>query len=272
MLNKHRRLLVLALILFLVAGGVDVYVLYAQVIPQLLVEQEGDKTDMARVPVSKEALPKNSRSLQKSAPVSVSVKMPDEDDAPAALGASPDSETLTRAGGEAASQIGVSGSGRPTTPSGSKTEMAETVAASSNSDITEDNSNAAESSERSAVKAVAKAKSLPGFEPLRFGPNKTLLWKFEKKVLRDVASTVNKYANVTVLLTGHADGAEKDPMALSRARADAAKSYLIDEGVDASKIATEGLGNSKPLTKKTAEKERKRNRRVRVRLVIKDEL
>ena len=51
---------------------------------------------------------------------------------------------------------------------------------------------------------------------------------------------------------------------LSKARAEAVRKYLLDKGVDASHVAAEGLGDSKPKDAGTTAAAKAKNRRVEI--------
>jgi len=55
-------------------------------------------------------------------------------------------------------------------------------------------------------------------------------------------------------------------MALSMARADSVKFYLVGKGLPAEVIATNGLGPDQPIMPNTTDDGRKRNRRIEFRV------
>jgi outer membrane protein OmpA-like peptidoglycan-associated protein len=57
-------------------------------------------------------------------------------------------------------------------------------------------------------------------------------------------------------------GDEKSNLDLSRKRALAVKTFLVERGVPAASLATEGLGVSRPVAANTTERGRFENRRV----------
>jgi OOP family OmpA-OmpF porin len=72
--------------------------------------------------------------------------------------------------------------------------------------------------------------------------------------------------SVFIEVIGHTDDVGDDAynMDLSEQRAAAVSQYLIDAGVDASKIVTAGAGESRPIATNTTEEGRAENRRVEV--------
>ncbi len=86
------------------------------------------------------------------------------------------------------------------------------------------------------------------------------------RLLDTVATVLNKNPQVTkVRVEGHTDdvGDEEDNLDLSRRRAAAVRNYLIEKGVDAERLESEGYGESKPLCTRMDEllENRRRNRR-----------
>jgi outer membrane protein OmpA-like peptidoglycan-associated protein len=69
-----------------------------------------------------------------------------------------------------------------------------------------------------------------------------------------------------ITIEGHTDsvGSSKANQAVSAQRAAAVKQYLVDQGADASRIQTEGLGEAYPVASNSTEAGRQKNRRVEV--------
>ena len=65
-------------------------------------------------------------------------------------------------------------------------------------------------------------------------------------------------------IDGHTDntGAAAHNLALSKSRADAVKAQLVSMGIDASRLVTKGLGDTKPLGKNDTPEDKANNRRV----------
>lgn len=79
----------------------------------------------------------------------------------------------------------------------------------------------------------------------------------------------NNYANtenpsVRIRIVGHTDsvGSNADNQMLSEGRAGAVKDDMVGRGIDASRIETEGKGESAPVADNATEEERAMNRRV----------
>jgi OOP family OmpA-OmpF porin len=86
-------------------------------------------------------------------------------------------------------------------------------------------------------------------------------------VLKEIASTLKQHAELRILIEGHTDNVG-DPaanLALSDARAAAVKTALVGSyGIDAGRITTKGLGDTKPSAPNTTAAGRAQNRRVEV--------
>lgn len=88
-----------------------------------------------------------------------------------------------------------------------------------------------------------------------------------RPVLKEIAATLKQHADLKVLIEGHTDnvGTPASNLALSDARAAAVKAALVaDFGVDAARITTKGLGDTKPAAPNTTAVGRAQNRRVEV--------
>ena len=83
--------------------------------------------------------------------------------------------------------------------------------------------------------------------------------------LKDIANVLTENTTVKVLITGHtdSDGDDKSNLELSKKRAASVKSILSKEfNIDASRMATDGKGESAPIDKNTSAEGKANNRRV----------
>jgi len=87
-----------------------------------------------------------------------------------------------------------------------------------------------------------------------------------KDVLGDVVKTMKDNPSLHVLIEGHTDsiGSDSYNQRLSERRAQAVKGYLVDQGIDGSRIKTEGFGKSKPVASNKTEAGRAQNRRAEI--------
>jgi outer membrane protein OmpA-like peptidoglycan-associated protein len=84
--------------------------------------------------------------------------------------------------------------------------------------------------------------------------------------LRSLATTLNNYPKSTVIIKGHTDsqGGDSFNQRLSEDRADRVRTFLISEGVAASRISAIGFGETLPVATNATEAGRAQNRRVEV--------
>ncbi len=105
------------------------------------------------------------------------------------------------------------------------------------------------------------------------GTYENIQFEFDSSVLKtssypvlDQVSTDLKNNNGRVTLDGHAsaEGSESYNMNLSKDRANAVKTYLVNSGVDAGNIAVNAYGESRPIASNATEEGRAQNRRVEI--------
>jgi outer membrane protein OmpA-like peptidoglycan-associated protein len=101
---------------------------------------------------------------------------------------------------------------------------------------------------------------------LLFKTNSAELEPTTKNNLTELASTINKYDDTNVLIEGHTDNTGDDDynQRLSERRADAVQTYLVSQGVEASRLTTRGYGEKQPVAANDDEAGRSSNRRVEV--------
>ena len=84
--------------------------------------------------------------------------------------------------------------------------------------------------------------------------------------LEDVTRVMKEQPSLRVSVDGHTDsvGGDVYNQKLSERRAEAVKAYLVRQGIDASRIDTKGLGESKPTASNSTAAGRAENRRVEI--------
>ena len=84
--------------------------------------------------------------------------------------------------------------------------------------------------------------------------------------LDELAKVLAKYPDRSVVIEGHTDsvGSEDFNVGLSQRRAESVRSYLMRQGVDRSRVTTEGMGESVPVASNDTAGGRQQNRRVEI--------
>lgn len=104
------------------------------------------------------------------------------------------------------------------------------------------------------------------FDHLNFDSGTTRLTPESNQTVADLVAILKCYPNSTYLLEGHTDSTG-DPVAnkkLSLDRADAIKGMLVQAGVDASRISTDGWGQEKPIASNDTDEGKAKNRRTEI--------
>jgi len=89
------------------------------------------------------------------------------------------------------------------------------------------------------------------------------------QVLRRIAEILNKFKDYKVQVEGHANnvtGTQKEEdselIPLSLQRADAVRTFLIQNGVDSARLSSIGMGGTRPVAKRNDRENWWKNRRV----------
>ncbi len=109
--------------------------------------------------------------------------------------------------------------------------------------------------------------TMNGINNIQFEFNSSVLRTSSYATLDQVSSTMRADQMASLQLDGHAsaEGTDAYNMQLSLDRANAVKTYLVNSGVDAKKIATTGYGETRPIASNATEDGREANRRVEFR-------
>jgi outer membrane protein OmpA-like peptidoglycan-associated protein len=88
-------------------------------------------------------------------------------------------------------------------------------------------------------------------------------------VLDNMVKIMKEYPTAKFHIAGHTDstGSDKINLPLSENRANAVKVYLIEKGIDANRVTSQGYGSSEPIASNKTVKGKELNRRVEIRLV-----
>ncbi|MEN9448681.1 MAG: hypothetical protein RJA25_1971 [Bacteroidota bacterium] len=119
--------------------------------------------------------------------------------------------------------------------------------------------------EEKVKKVLLKAQNI------QFETGKSVIKPASYAILNEVAKILKQYDYYNVGIDGHTDnvGKEELNMKLSQDRAKAALDYLIGQGVDATRMSSQGFGISKPIADNKTAAGRALNRRVEFNLSIK---
>jgi OOP family OmpA-OmpF porin len=87
-------------------------------------------------------------------------------------------------------------------------------------------------------------------------------------ILDEMAAAMNKLKGRRFEVIGHTDamGGRPANVALSLARAQAVKAYLVGKGLPADSLATSGMGPDQPVASNATDEGRARNRRIEFRV------
>ena len=135
--------------------------------------------------------------------------------------------------------------------------------------------------------AAALEEELPGATVERVGEgiqvtfDSGILFDFDSYALRtaarenltNLAASLNRYADSEVLIVGHTDsrGDEAYNQRLSENRSSAARAYIVQQGVDATRVKAMGMGEGEPVDTNDTDEGRQANRRVEVAIFASEE-
>ena len=108
-------------------------------------------------------------------------------------------------------------------------------------------------------------------EGINFATGKVAIRNQSRPKLDKAVTTLQKFPSIRVRIAGHTDdvGTDEYNNDLSRRRAEAVKTYLVDKGIDAKRIETVGFGKSKPRAKGRSNAARAQNRRIEFEIISK---
>lgn len=92
--------------------------------------------------------------------------------------------------------------------------------------------------------------------------------------INTLAATLKKYGDTNVIVEGHTDASGSDAInqPLSENRAKSVASQLLAQGVESSRITTQGFGSSVPVADNSTTAGKQKNRRVEVAIFANDKL
>ena len=109
-------------------------------------------------------------------------------------------------------------------------------------------------------------------EGIFFEFNKDKIQKKSFKTLDEAIVVLKSFEDIRIEISGHTDdvGSEEANLDLSKRRAESVKRYMVEKGIDASRIETVGYGRSKPIDTGKSAKARAKNRRIEFRVIVVD--
>jgi len=110
-----------------------------------------------------------------------------------------------------------------------------------------------------------------GLETVHYAYDSSVLDSSAKKTLKSNAQILKDKANLKVQIEGHCDerGGIQYNIALGERRANAAKAFLVDQGVNADRVTTISYGKEKPVDSGHDESAWGKNRRANFRITEK---
>lgn len=113
---------------------------------------------------------------------------------------------------------------------------------------------------------VVKKKIVP--RAVHFDFDKSVIRPDAVPVLNEAVETLKAAGGIAVIVEGHTDSVGSDAynQELSHRRADAVGQYLVQHGIPANRITTEGFGESRPVASNDTGDGRSQNRRVELRI------
>jgi outer membrane protein OmpA-like peptidoglycan-associated protein len=104
---------------------------------------------------------------------------------------------------------------------------------------------------------------------ITFDTNESTIRKSSRPVLDQAVKVLTEYPDVRIEITGHTDsqGDHDHNVDLSQRRAEAVKAYLVDNGIDATRIEAIGRGPDQPIDTNDTKKGRANNRRIEFKIL-----
>jgi outer membrane protein OmpA-like peptidoglycan-associated protein len=123
--------------------------------------------------------------------------------------------------------------------------------------------------EKAPPPAPLDLREILNLETIYFDFDKTKITQQSAKELKKVLTIMNQYPSIHIEIVGHTDriGPKSYNMQLSLRRAELTKKWLVENGISSERMATKGMGDSKPIndcigTKKCIEQQHIQNRRT----------
>ncbi|MBP7310290.1 MAG: OmpA family protein [Candidatus Cloacimonetes bacterium] len=107
------------------------------------------------------------------------------------------------------------------------------------------------------------------FQNILFDFDKATIKKESYPIVDEIVVTMLSNPDINIEISGHTCnmGSDEYNLKLSKQRAQSVVDYLISKGVEASRLRSEGFGETKPLNENKTREERELNRRVEVKVL-----
>jgi OmpA-OmpF porin, OOP family len=101
-------------------------------------------------------------------------------------------------------------------------------------------------------------------QKVHFATDKSKIYPDSFPMLNEVAEVLKSRSEIKVRIEGHTDsrGTLKHNMKLSQARAESVRQYLVERGIDLSRMEAQGFGPTQPIDDNRTAKGREANRRT----------
>lgn len=123
---------------------------------------------------------------------------------------------------------------------------------------------AVEEEEAAVKEEMQKAREAFVNEKIHFAFDKSVLTAEAREILRSKAAWLRNNPDSQVVIEGHCDerGTAEYNLALGDRRANSAKDYLVDMGIEASRLETISYGEEQPLDPRSTPEAWEKNRRA----------
>ena len=104
---------------------------------------------------------------------------------------------------------------------------------------------------------------------IRFDKDSATIQEVSFPILDEAVNVLDTYKAIILMIEGHtsSEGERSYNLTLSKKRAKAVKTYLVERGINASRIETEGYGPDRPVASNESEKDRSKNRRIEFKIL-----
>jgi outer membrane protein OmpA-like peptidoglycan-associated protein len=119
-----------------------------------------------------------------------------------------------------------------------------------------------------------RADSIQVNEAIYFDSSRESIRRESHSLLDEIAKVINQHPELAkIRIEGHTDsiGASRSNLSLSKRRATSVRAYLVERGVDPTRLIAEGFGQDNPIADNATEEGRARNRRVAFTVLDRDD-